>query len=240
MKREKTSGLFEETALAIFRDGGIEFGSFTLKSHTRWPDAPRSPIFVNLREQGSSEEHEGRLTAETVDIIGRLIVERHGRLVGRSHDYIIGIPRAGEPIVDAIMRHLPEWARVRRLHLEKEGTGSERRITLRKGETYPEGATVVLVDDLVTTADTKLEAVNVLCQAGMVANVCLVVVDRQQGGIEQARESLLSVIPIYRFDELLDLYQGRGLISADQVEEVRTYRERFDEYTSTHPPVEAA
>ncbi len=231
--------LYRDTALSIFGDRGIEFGDFKLKSHKRWPDAPLSPIFVNLRQIGSSTEHEGKLTHETVDKIGQFIVDRYGELIAHLPDYIAGIPNAGEPIVDAIMRHLPESTTVKRLFLEKVGTGEERTITLKGSETYTPGAKVLLIDDLITKADSKIEAATVLREAGMVVEGCIVVVDRQQGGPEEADVAGLKIISIYALDDLLKLYKAVGLISAEQVEGVRTYKERFKEYTRTHPPIEA-
>ena len=103
----KSANLHQTVAISIFNDGGIEFGAFKLKSCKRWPGASLSPIFVNLRQRGSSQEHEGKLIAQTVDLIGQLIVARYGELASTAADYVVGIPSAGEPIVDAVMNHLP-------------------------------------------------------------------------------------------------------------------------------------
>lgn len=229
--------LYHEVAIGVFGDGGIQFGAFRLKSHKRWPEAPLSPIFVNLREKGSSQEHEGKLTEETVDLIGQLIVHRYGELIAQLPGYIAGIPSAGEPIVDAVMRHLPENATVQRLYMDKTGAGDSRTIGLKEGETYTPGATVLLIDDLITRADSKIEAAKALRQAGMVVEGCLVVVDRQQGGPEEAEAAGLKIISIYTMDDLLRLYLAAELISQEKVDEVHTYQQRFDEYTSSHEPV---
>lgn len=237
IKEIESAILYRDAALSVFDDKGIEFGAFRLKSHKRWPDAPLSPIFVNLRQKGSSQEHEGKLSPETVDQLGKLIDDRYGEMIAQLPYYIAGIPSAGEPIVDAIMKYLPENAKVKRLYLEKVGIGDARTIGLKTGEEYPAGAKVLLIDDLITKADSKIEAAAVLREAGMIVETCIVLVDRQQGGPEEAETEGLKIISIYTLSDLLELFQVFGLISAEQVEGVRTYKERFEEYTTTHSPV---
>lgn len=234
---DDTAEFRRRVALAIFNDKGIEFGAFRLKSHKRWPEAPLSPIFVNLRLAGSSQTHEGKLTAGTVDLIGRLMVARYGELITKLPDSIIGIPDAGEPIVDAILKHLPEAARVKRLRLAKIGTGDRRVIVLKEGETYPPRTKVLLVDDLITRADTKIEAAAALQRAGLAADTCLVIVDREQGGPEEAKVAGFTVVSLFTISSLLSLYKINGLISAEQVKEVQTYQAKYEEYVRTHPPV---
>lgn len=230
--------LFEEVALAIFSDGGIKFGQFKLKLHTKYPGAPLSPYFISLRMKGASTEHEGSLTEETVDMIGRLIADRYGAMIAGTVQYLAGIPAAGDPIADAVMMHLLAHSRVVRLHLEKIGTGDSRTIVPKEGETYYGGASTLTIDDLITQAGTKIEAMKALQKAGMRNDICIVLVNRGQGGMEEAEAAGLNVVAIFSLDDLIKIYLEHGLITEAQVEEIKTYQERSDEYIWTHKPVE--
>lgn len=229
--------LYEETALAIFNDGGIKFGQFKLKLHTQYPEAPLSPYFISLRKRGASTEHEGSLTDETVDKIGQLIADRYGEMIAGTIQYVAGIPAAGDPIADAVMMHMPGHSKAVRLYLEKVGTGDSRTIAPKEGEVYPEGTTVMTIDDLITWAGTKIEAMKALQKAGMRNEICIVLVDRAQGGMEEAEVAGLKVIAIFKLDDLLRIYLKHGLITEDQVEEIKTYQARSDEFIRTHEPV---
>lgn len=235
----KSALLYTDVALSLYRDGAIKFGAFKLKSHKLYPGAPDSPIFFSIRLKGSSQEHEGTVTLETFDKIGQLITDSFDKVIGFEHSFIAGIPSAAEPIVDAIMKHLPDDATVKRLYLEKVGTGEERRIALKNSENYPRGKSVVLIDDLITKADTKIEAAGALRSCLMFVGLCIVIIDREQGGPEEAEANGLVVYSIYKMDDILDFYYNRGLITAKQVVEVKTYKQRFDEYVKNNPPVAA-
>lgn len=69
---------------------------------------------------------------------------------------------------------------------------------------FSPGDTVLVVDDVITTADSKLEAIKILKDSGLVVMGVLVVVDREQGGAEKLREYGYALHSIFTLTEVLD------------------------------------
>ncbi|MDY6779604.1 MAG: orotate phosphoribosyltransferase, partial [Halobacteria archaeon] len=65
-----------------------------------------------------------------------------------------------------------------------------------------EGEEVVVVEDIVTTGSSVLEAVEKLRDAGAVVNDVVVVVDRQEGGRENIEKEGLRLHPLLTADDL--------------------------------------
>jgi len=138
------------------------------------PDAPLSPIYITLRRPP-----DGPLTDEDIEAIGQELYA----LVARKKvlfDFVAGIPRAGEPIAEVVSRLSGRPL----LKLGKKIEGDIRKIdSITSGE-YRSGQLVLLVDDLITQADTKKEAIGVCEKAELIVAGVVVLVDREQGGSE--------------------------------------------------------
>ncbi len=156
---------------------------FTLKSHSRKPGAPLSPFFLNLRTPDNPRP--GPLTPKALDQIGEVLYQlvRENRFWSY---HVAGIPNAGGPFAEAYIRAAAKREQiVSRIELVKEGEGDARRITNVVSGGWSPGESVMLFDDLVTEADTKLEAAAAIESAGLVVAGFIVLVDRQQGGMER-------------------------------------------------------
>lgn len=210
-------------ALKLLDVGAIQFGEFKLKLHEANQDAPLSPIFLNLRTPENPKP--GPLTPEIMELIGEefleLLKDKYLRF-----DFVAGIPNAGDPIADAFEKVLEaDWGQgnVRRLRFAKETDGMNRRI----GKVTPDRnlirKRVLLLDDLITRADSKLEAVEQIKFCGGVPEDILVLVDRQQGGREQLEAAGHRLHSVYTLIELLDLYVEQDRIDTAKSEEVLTY-----------------
>jgi orotate phosphoribosyltransferase len=75
--------------------------------------------------------------------------------------------------------------------------GTRRRI---EGATVA-GKTVIVVDDVVTTAESTLEAIGAVREAGGVVSAAICLVDREEGGTERLAD--LPFYPIFRRRDLL-------------------------------------
>ena len=213
MKKEWTS-VERTVADGIFHAGAVKFGAFPLKLHEKNPDAPLSPIYFTLRVPDNG----GPLFPANVEMIGRAIYN----LVRKNEaffDVVAGIPRAGEPFANVIARLSGRPL----LRLGKREEGGTRKIDSVVSGEYQPGQSVLLVDDLITQADTKKEAIAVCEEAGLVVAAIAVLIDREQGGSEELREAGYSLYAVFPLFELLDYYVEARLLAPEKRDEVREY-----------------
>lgn len=189
--------------------GAVQFGSFRLKLHETQPDAPPSPFFFNLRTPENPKP--GPINSYVCKAIGFGFRE----VLSGEFDGVCGIPNAGEPLAKG-MWHLDDDVDSKVITLVKEmkGDGSRRITGIASMNGFKPGARILLVDDVVTAADTKLEAIAVLREAGMVIEDLIVVVDREQGGADRVRQEGVRVHALYGVRELIDYYHRAGRIDA--------------------------
>ncbi len=226
--------LREELAVALMNDGAIltrdsdhhrvvtrggERG-FRLKLHEKHPDAPLSPFFLNLRTP--ENPNPGPLTAGTVELAARCMAEVIKQME-ITYDAIAGIPNAGDPFAKALVALLPGTPRV---EMFKDNLPDGKRqiagLKYSGGEVRSHG-TVLPVDDLVSAADSKFEAIGVLEGAGFKVYDVLVLADRDQGGRQElaSRGYLLhSVFDVY---VLIGMYVSMGRLSPGLAEEIMVY-----------------
>lgn len=201
----------------LFNIGAVKLGAFRLKLHEKNPQAPLSPIYLNLRSANNPKP--GPLGPAEYREIGQLmkqlVLERK-----LAFDCIAGIPNAGDPFATALSQAYVQDKPV--VRLIKTDSDSERSITgIAEGKV--DGLHVLLVDDLITQADSKAEAINVLRSAGGIVTDVVVLVDRQQGGTEGLAELNCRLHSIFTLFGLLDIYVDSGKITADKRQEVFDY-----------------
>lgn len=217
-------GDINATFRRIMDAGAIEIDTvkgFELKHHERFPQAPLSPIRINLRVA----ENKGPLAEEDVDAIADLMFKylQHHHI---QYDGICGVPRAGEPFAKALQRISYEALRyhVPLLTLEKIEEGSTRKVArLLKTQTLPRGCRVLLVDDLITKAASKLEAIEVLRHEGYKVLDCLVFLDRQQGGRSEMARHGVQLHSVVDFESMILFYKDTAQITADQYKRIVSY-----------------
>jgi len=208
----------EDLAKALHRCGAVKFGAFKLKLHEKQPDAPLSPIYLNLR---TPENKGGPLTPKLVDQIGEVLYSTSCRDSLRYH-HIAGLPVAGDPFASAL--HCIVARRdVGLLKLIKTEADGARSITgIREGG-FAKGEHVLIVDDLVTKAETKLEGIRVLESNGLVVKDILVLVDREQGGSEELAKAGYTVHCAYTLSDLLEIYVSSLDLAPSKRDEVLEY-----------------
>jgi len=200
-----STGILQQVADALFALGAIKFGAFRLKLHEKNPDAPLSPIYVNLR-----------LLRSCPDAMKGVVKIFRDMSRGLQFDCYADVPTAATPIVAVLsyLTHIPM-------------------ITPRKAKThgapgtidgaFREGQTALLVDDLVTRADSKLEAIQVLERNGVKVQDVMVLVDLEQGGRERLKEAGYRLHTASRLSTLLRWYLNTGKIGQARYEEVMAY-----------------
>jgi len=219
----------EKVALRIFDEGGVKFGEFKLKLHEKYPDAPKSPIYISLRRPP-----DGSLSEETIEEIGILLAEFWARKA-INIDYVAGIPKAGEVIAESFMRGLTKinlFPVPDLLHFKKEESASGRRISSLIETNYERGANIklLIVDDLITEAGTKLEARDEAEKGWLNVTDFLVLLDREQGGAKEISRRGYRFHSVFTLGGLLDFYVSRKKITPKMRQEVLSYRQRHEEY----------
>lgn len=210
------TGARADLADRLFDCGAVKFGAFRLKLHETQPDAPLSPIYLNLRT--SDNPKPGPLGGDELARVGELFRDAISE-AGVTFTAVAGIPRAGDPLADATAR---AGATTVVLRLNKEENEGRRRIVAPSPDSAA-GHTVVLIEDLITQADTKLEAVEAVRAAGGTVAAIIVLVDREQGGTERVRTAGYQVHAVYTLSELLEHYVATGRIDPAKAAEVSAY-----------------
>jgi orotate phosphoribosyltransferase len=182
---------------------GAERG-FKLKLHESNPDAPLSPIFLNLRTPENPKP--GTLTPEIVARAATCMIYMRGN--AQTYQAVVGVPRAGDPFAEAFARltHVP------RLEMDKLEEGGKRHIAGVKGRTDVADSVqqVLVIDDLLTKADSKIEAIDSLEKSGFKVTDVMVLVDREQGGGEELAKRGVTLHAVFTLTELLDTYVDSG------------------------------
>lgn len=208
----------EKVADRIFERGALKFGAFKLKLHEIFPDAPLSPFYLSLR---TPRNKGGTLMPEDFDLIARALIELIEEK-GLIFEAMAPIPRAGDPIVQAIERIAPN-KKFRIVLLEKEELENKRCIVPIEGFDYKKGEMILLIDDLVTKAGTKIEACRAIESEGSVVKDLVVLVDREQGGREEIENAGYNLHAAFTMSELLDYYKETGRITEEKYSECVNY-----------------
>ncbi len=136
--------------------------------------------------------------------VGRLL--RHA--LPPQTDAIAGLTLGADPIVSAISvvsvyedNPLPGLI----IRKEPKGHGTQAYI---EGPILPTGSSIAVVEDVVTTGQSALKAVEKLQAAGYQVSDILAVVDREQGGAETYANLGLRFTALFRISDLQTHYQA--------------------------------
>lgn len=209
-----------QTRDMLFDRGAVKFGAFKLKLHEKNPSAPLSPFFFNIRT--SNNPKPGTLTPKDCELVAGCIWKAVQKS-GIDFTAACGIPNAGNPIIEALERIVPVPREFKTIPLTKETTENGRRIIPAPGYEYQKGERVLLFDDLITKADTKLESIESLEQQGCIVAGLAILIDREQGGIAELEKRGYKVISVFRATDMFQQYRDNGKINQTKFDECLTY-----------------
>jgi len=175
--------------------GAVRFGEFTLHSGLK------SPIYLDLRLLISDP----KVLRQTASAYTGLIRE-----AGLSFDRLAAIPYAALPIGVMVAQALERPLIYPRKEIKAYGT--RRAIE----GCFTPGETVLVLDDLITTGASKLEAIAPLIAAGLIVRDVVVLIDREQGGRAELAAQGYRLHSLVTMTEMLNLLVEQGRISAAQ------------------------
>jgi orotate phosphoribosyltransferase len=148
-----------------------------------------------LSHGGTSEYYVDKYLFETDPRCLELIAEAFAERVGDTK--LAGVALGAVPLVAATSVATGNPYVIVRKKTKEYGTGN--RIEGR----FEEGEEVVVLEDIATTGQSAVDAVEALREAGAVVNKVLVVVDREEGGRENLAEIDVELESLLTASELL-------------------------------------
>jgi len=195
-----TKSIPPELADALLDAGCVKFGDFELKS------GDHSPIYFDLRLLTGHPE----LLSRVADAFAPILEEL-------DFDRLAAVPYAGLPIATAIALLLGRPLIYPRKEAKEYGTGA----TVEGG--FHPGETVVLIDDLVTSAGSKVEAVDKLTAVGLKVRDVVVLIDREAGGHKALAEAGLELHSVFTLSELIDHWDASGTLDDGLLAKLRNF-----------------
>lgn len=191
--------------LALADIGAVQFGEFTLAS------GQKSPIYVDLRLLASHPEVLRQVAYAYAELL-------RGKLgIGKLGVRLAAIPYAALPIGAAVALEMG----LPMIYPRKEAKDYGRARPI-EGAFQP-GDRAVVLDDLITTGGSKLQAIEPLEAAGLEVRDVVVLIDREQGGREDLAEAGYRLHAVLGLREMLDTLVEAGRIGAGQRDEVAAF-----------------
>jgi len=193
----------EEIAKALTDANVVKFGEFTLASNLV------SPIYIDLRVLPSYPDSMGVVTGELVKVIKKL-----------KPDVVAGAETAGIPLAMAISLKTKIPMIYVRKRPKSYGTGEMIEGVLKKD------AKVVLIDDMATNAFSKLKFVDGIRNSGGTVEDVVIVLDREQGGVEALAKENVKLHSLITLKELLGYMKENNTLDENKYNEILKYLEQ--------------
>lgn len=218
IENEIIEGLADRLSSSLTKVNKIKFGEFKLKLHEKHPAAPLSPYYLNLRD----------LTEDQLSGIALGMAWRGADWFERW-PYIVSIPHAANPIAERLAKLLNlRWGTL----IKEEAPDKKRKIIgplIGQPPLDPLNRECVLIDDVITGAHTKLEAIEACEAEGYKVLGVLVMYDREQGGAEVLEAKGYKVLSVQKVSSTMDGLFASSLIDGDQRKVVHSYLQHMRE-----------
>jgi len=201
----RTSDLISKLSERLFRIGALKFGDFILSS------GKHSPYYLDLRILPSFPKFFDEVTDAYIEVIKKEVEE---------FDKIGGVLTAGVPIATLVSFKM----KVPMVYVrsKEKGYGRKRRVE----GIIEEGDRILIIDDLITTGGNLIEAANSIRDEGAIVMDAVVLIDREQGGLENLKENGIKLHYLMKVSQMMDSLKEKGLISDKEYEEVMEYIRR--------------
>ncbi|MBP8291262.1 MAG: orotidine-5'-phosphate decarboxylase [Caldilineaceae bacterium] len=197
----RPSTLDPPSLVAALHDlGAVKFGDFTLASGIQ------SPIYIDLR-----------LLVSRPQVLAQAAAAYAELLAGIACDRIAGVPYAALPIGTAVAIVADKPLIYARKEAKGHGLGR-----LIEGAWRP-GERVTIIEDLITSGGSTIQTAETLRAAGLVVEDVIVLIDREQGGVEKLAAAGIRAHSVFRLRPLLDSLVEMGLLPVAKRAEIEAF-----------------
>lgn len=193
----------EAVAKALADANVVKFGEFKLASGLV------SPIYVDLRILPSYPESMQAITAELSKVVKKI-----------KPDVVAGAETAGIPLSTAISLK----TKIPMIYVRKQPKSYGRQEQIEG--ILEKGQKVILIDDMATNAFSKLKFVDGIKASGGIVEDVLIVLDREQGGVEALAEKGVKLRCLITLKELLAYMKDNSLIDDNKYDGILDYLEK--------------
>lgn len=190
----------EDFLLKAYELGIIKFGNFTLKSGIE------SPFYVDLRPLSSSPQLLKTLSNNLLDLVEEAPFE-----------LICGVPYAALPMGTTMSLASGIPLIIKRK--ENKGYGTKRMVE----GVYHDGQNCLLVEDVITSGQSLLETIAEVEREGLKVTDIVVVLDREQGGVEKLKKKGYSVRTLFTINEVIDMLHKFHRLSDSELARVKNF-----------------
>lgn len=184
----------KEFFLECYKLGIIKFGRFTLKSGIE------SPFYVDLRPLASDPKILKRLANYLLDMLPL-----------DNFDLICGVPYAALPMATAMSLESYLPLIIKRKEAKEYGTKKMIEGIFQKGQNC------LLVEDVITSGKSLLETIPEIENEGISVSDIVVVLDRQQGGIEMLENKGYRVHTLFTISEVCSILKEENHLTDDEI-----------------------
>lgn len=190
----------EDFLLKAYELGIIKFGNFTLKSGIE------SPFYVDLRPLSSSPQLLKTLANNLLELVERV-----------NFELICGVPYAALPMGTTMSLASGIPLIIKRK--ENKGYGTKRMVE----GVYHDGQNCLLVEDVITSGQSLLETIEEIEREGLKVTDIVVVLDREQGGIEKLKKKGYTVHTLFTINEVIDILHRYHRLSDGEMSRVKNF-----------------
>jgi orotate phosphoribosyltransferase len=209
--------LMKQVGILLIKNDAIKFGDYILTS------GKRSPYYIDLRLTISSPI--------TMDWIANSLTRITIQEIGRDKiDKILGVPTAGVPFATVVSQKLGIPLIYYRQARKEHGVRKKIEGILDRNDR------VLIVDDLITTGESVIEAAEVVRDQGGVVNELVVLLDREQGGKDRLKACRIEPHVLFKISDAMTWLHNVGLIEDKVYETVQKYTEEESQVSQTPPP----
>lgn len=190
----------EDFLLKAYELGIIKFGSFTLKSGIE------SPFYVDLRPLASSPQLLKTLSNNLLQLVDNSKLE-----------LICGVPYAALPMATTMSLESGIPLIIKRK--ENKGYGTKRMLE----GVFHDGQNCLLVEDVITSGKSLVETIDEVEKEGLVVTDLVVVLDREQGGIQRLEEKGYNVHTLFTINEVIDILFKYKRLDEGEVKKIKDF-----------------
>jgi len=208
--------LMKQVGILLIKNSAIKFGDYILAS------GKKSPYYIDLRQTISSP-----ITMDWIaNAFTRIILNEIGK---DKIDRILGVPTAGVPFATVVSQKLGLPLIYYRQARKEHGVRKKIEGILERNDR------VLIVDDLITTGESVIEAAEVVRDQGGVVNELVVLLDREQGGPQKLRVFRIEPHVLFKISDAMMWLHAVGLIEDKIYETLKKYIEEEGEVLQMNP-----